>query len=147
MDRQLKEFTPKDALELIQRYIDRNLEELEQIQLKHKIGGRASRQHASREDHIRITREREMNQFSGSGLETVDFINPEALEIFKSWSGEIRYLSNLKLRRFTTQFLETGVTSPEGCTSPHTAESNDGEEMDDDTDDVHNESEDEEIAE
>lgn len=52
------------------RYIDRNVDELEQIELKHMIGGRISqsRQHASREDSIRITREREMQQFTESGF-------------------------------------------------------------------------------
>ncbi|XP_069939443.1 translation machinery-associated protein 16 isoform X2 [Cherax quadricarinatus] len=133
MDHQLEEFTPKDVIELIQKYIDRNLVEFEQIQLKHKIGGRTSRQHASREDHIRITHEREIKQFTGSGFETVDFLNPEALEIFKSWTGELRFLSNLKLRRFTKQFLESGVAAvPEECTTLHDVES-DAKEMDDQT--------------
>ncbi|XP_045609764.1 translation machinery-associated protein 16 isoform X2 [Procambarus clarkii] len=134
MDQQLEEFTPKDVLELIQKYIDRNLVENEQIQLKHNIGGRTSRQHASREDHIRITREREMSQFTSSGFETVDFLNPKALEIFKSWTGELRYLSNLKLQKFTKQFLESGVSvAPEECTSLHVPESEDEEEMDEET--------------
>ena len=50
------------------RYIDRNLEELEQITMKHTIGGRTSHQHASRRDRIKITRENETALFNGAGF-------------------------------------------------------------------------------
>ncbi|XP_071529584.1 translation machinery-associated protein 16-like [Panulirus ornatus] len=136
-----EQLTHKDILELIQKYIDRNLEELEQINIKHRIGGRASRQHASREDHIRITYEREMNQFTSCGFETVDFLNMKSMNVFKSWSGELRYIPNFKLRKFTKQFLESGVMGPKESTLPQDAESD--EEMDNGDIDSHtsNESE------
>ncbi|KAK4314034.1 hypothetical protein Pmani_014653 [Petrolisthes manimaculis] len=130
MDEELEVFTPRDVLELIQRYIDRNDDELEQIELKHKIREKLShtRQHASREDHIKITREREMQQFMESGFETADFLNPEHLQIFKSWSGELRLLPNLKLRRYIKGRLLEG----------NTEESEEPDKMDEDDDDKSN---------
>lgn len=50
------------------RYIDRNMEELEQITLKHSIGKRNKRQHASRESTIKIVHEQETALFRQSGF-------------------------------------------------------------------------------
>ncbi|XP_068228478.1 translation machinery-associated protein 16 isoform X2 [Palaemon carinicauda] len=115
MDSSLEEYTPKDVLNLIQRYIDRNLEELEQISLKQSIGGRNSNQHASRKDRINITYETETNLFKGAGFETIDLLNPELLKIFKAWNGQLRYLTNFKLRRFKKQSLEDGSAVSENA--------------------------------
>ncbi|RLU25151.1 hypothetical protein DMN91_003243 [Ooceraea biroi] len=49
------------------KYIGRNDEELEQITLKHSIG-RRNRQHASREDIIRMTKKREQEEFNTCGI-------------------------------------------------------------------------------
>jgi hypothetical protein len=43
-------------------------EELEQIRLKHSVGNRKNRQHASREDIIRLTLLREEEEFNTCGL-------------------------------------------------------------------------------
>lgn len=125
MDQDLDVLTPRDVLTLIQKYIDRNAEEVEQINIKHKIGSRLSRQHASREDCLRITQEREMEQFSNSGFETADFLSPESLKVFKSWTGELRYLPNIKLRKYTKQGLEamiSGTHDPEEQPDSHQME-------------------------
>lgn len=53
------------------RYLGRFDEELEQIQVKHTVGQRKSRQHASREDVIKMTKAREMNEFNTCGLGTI----------------------------------------------------------------------------
>lgn len=108
MDPTIEVYSPSDVLDLIQRYINRNLEELEQIALKHSIGARSSNQHASRKDRINNTHENEMNLFTGAGFETIDFLNPESLKVFKSWNGKLRFLTNFKLRRFKKQSLEDG---------------------------------------
>ena len=48
--------------------------------------------------------------------ETVDLMNPKALLTFKSWNGELRYLTNFKLRRFKKQSLEDGSAKMEDAT-------------------------------
>lgn len=50
------------------RYISRFDEELQQIALKHSVGQRRNRQHASREDIIRLTRQREEEEYATCGL-------------------------------------------------------------------------------
>lgn len=45
--------------------------------------------------------------------ETVDLLNPDSLKIFKSWTGELRYLPNIKLRKYTKQGLEAMISG--GC--------------------------------
>ncbi|MPC14283.1 translation machinery-associated protein 16-like [Portunus trituberculatus] len=128
MDQEMDVITPGQVLELIQKYIDRNTEELEQITLKHSIGGRQVRQHASREDCLRITKERETELFTNSGFETVDFLTPDSLKIFKSWTGELRHLPNIKLRKYTKQGLEAMISgaseTSEQC-NPHQMEEDD----------------------
>uniref|UniRef100_A0A0N7ZDH0 Translation machinery-associated protein 16 n=1 Tax=Scylla olivacea TaxID=85551 RepID=A0A0N7ZDH0_SCYOL len=130
MDQEVDVITPKHVLELIEKYIDRNTEELEQITLKHSIGGRQVRQHASREDCLRITKEKEMELFTNSGFETVDFLTPDSLKIFKSWTGELRYLPNIKLRKYTKQGLEamiSGTCEASQHSSPHQMEEDDSD--------------------
>lgn len=141
MDQEMDVITPKHVLELIQKYIDRNTEEMEQITLKHSIGGRQVRQHASREDCLRITKEREMELFTNSGFETVDFLTLDSLNIFKSWTGELRFLPNIKLRKYTKQGLEALISgtceASEHC-SP--------QQMEEDDSDAKEDSEDEEMS-
>ncbi|KAJ8935951.1 hypothetical protein NQ314_012573 [Rhamnusium bicolor] len=51
--------SPKQVQDLILQYLSRFNAELEQIRLKHSIGNRKKRQHASREDIIHMTIESE----------------------------------------------------------------------------------------
>lgn len=50
------------------RYLDRFNEELEQINIKSSIAGRQGRQHAGREDAIKMMLERDTRDFESSGL-------------------------------------------------------------------------------
>lgn len=59
----------------IQRYIKRNDQELEQIAIKHSIGGRRNRQHASREDIIKMTKAREQEEFNTCGIGIYIFLS------------------------------------------------------------------------
>lgn len=54
--------------ELIEKYLARFDEEVEQIQMKNQIGHRSSRQHASREDSIALTQKLEKQEFETCGL-------------------------------------------------------------------------------
>lgn len=97
--------TKEETLELIETYLSRFDEELEQIALKNSIGQRKNRQHASREDIINITKKRELDEFSTCGLEMPDLLDPEQVEILRNWNGELRFLQHFKLKRFTRQSL------------------------------------------
>lgn len=49
-------------------YLGRFDEELDQIKMKHSVGQRKNRQHASREDIINMTIKREREEFDTCGL-------------------------------------------------------------------------------
>lgn len=42
--------------------------------------------------------------------ETVDLLAPQSLNVFKSWTGELRSLPNIKLRKYTKQDLEAMIS-------------------------------------
>ena len=41
----------------------------------------------------------------------VDVLNPAQLDLLKKWSGELRYLQNFKLVRYTKKKLEDDINS------------------------------------
>lgn len=52
-------------------------------------------------------------------------MSPESLKVFKSWTGELRYLPNIKLRKYTKQGLEamiSGTHEPEEQPDSHQME-------------------------
>ncbi|XP_019874672.1 translation machinery-associated protein 16 homolog [Aethina tumida] len=98
--------TPNQVHELIQSYIDRFNEELEQIKLKHSIGNRKNRQHASRQDIINLSIKRETEEFNTCGIEIPDLLDVEQFNRLKEWNGELRFLQNFKLRRFSKNILK-----------------------------------------
>ncbi|XP_021924247.1 translation machinery-associated protein 16-like isoform X2 [Zootermopsis nevadensis] len=108
----ITKYTPELILIIIELYLGRFKEELEQISLKHSIGNRKNRQHASREDIIRLTLLREEEEFATCGLEIPDVTIPKQLEMLRNWDGELRLLQNFKLRRFSRKSLRDLVTCP-----------------------------------
>ncbi|XP_011334118.1 translation machinery-associated protein 16 [Ooceraea biroi] len=101
-------YTPELTAELLLKYIGRNDEELEQITLKHSIG-RRNRQHASREDIIRMTKKREQEEFNTCGIEIPDILIATQCEMLRSWNGELRLLPNFKFRRFGKKHLREAL--------------------------------------
>ncbi|XP_045465516.1 translation machinery-associated protein 16 homolog [Harmonia axyridis] len=101
--------TPAVVEELILRYLNRFNEELEQIAIKHSIGNRKNRQHASREDIIKLTKNREEEEFKTCGLEIPDLLNTEQANLLRTWNGELRYLPNFKLKRYTQSFFKSKI--------------------------------------
>ncbi|XP_050299768.1 translation machinery-associated protein 16 homolog [Anthonomus grandis grandis] len=101
-----KTCSPSEVKTLILKYLGRFDEELEQIKLKHSIGQRKNRQHASREDIINMTLKREKEEFKTCGIEIPDLLNASQLNMLKTWNGELRFLQNFKLRRFSLQHLK-----------------------------------------
>ena len=68
-------------------------------------------QHSSREDTIRQTISSEKSDFEGCGLEMPDLLDPDNFQYFSNWNGELRFVQNIKLRRFRKSELERSDTS------------------------------------
>ncbi|XP_028300203.1 translation machinery-associated protein 16 [Gouania willdenowi] len=100
-------FTKEDACVIIERYLHRFDSELEQIELVNGIKGRQGRLHSSREDVIKQTIERERAQFEGVGFEIPDIINAKHLKTFREWTGDLKKLPNIKLRKFSNKGVIT----------------------------------------
>ncbi|XP_053617449.1 translation machinery-associated protein 16 homolog [Plodia interpunctella] len=97
--------TKEQTLELMENYLSRFDEELEQIALKNSVGQRRNRQHASREDIINITKKKEHEEFESCGLEMPDLMNAQQMQVLRNWNGELRFLQNFKLRRIAKKHL------------------------------------------
>ncbi|XP_054003383.1 translation machinery-associated protein 16 [Hylaeus anthracinus] len=102
-------YTPELTARLLETYISRNDEELEQINIKHSVGGKRSRQHASREDVIRMTKEREQEEYDTCGIEIPDILNASQCEMLRKWNGELKYMTNFKFRRFGKKHLNDAL--------------------------------------
>lgn len=103
-------YTPELILSIIELYLGRFKEELEQISVKHSIGNRKNRQHASREDIIRLTLLHDEEMFNTCGLEIPDITIPKQLEMLRNWNGELRLLQNFKLKRFSRKSLQQQIS-------------------------------------
>merc|ERR1712071_553976 len=85
--------------ELIEKYLARFDEEVEQIQMKNQIGHRNFRQHASREDSIAHSQQLEKQEFETCGLEIPDVMCSKNLEYLRKWDGSLKFISNISLKR------------------------------------------------
>ncbi|XP_026728782.1 translation machinery-associated protein 16 homolog [Trichoplusia ni] len=95
----------EQTLNLIEQYLARFDEELEQIALKNSVGQRKNRQHASREDIINITKKKEQEEFETCGLEMPDLLDAQQMEVLRNWNGELRFLQHFKLKRIARKHL------------------------------------------
>ncbi|XP_076643234.1 translation machinery-associated protein 16 [Halictus rubicundus] len=102
-------YTPELTARLLEMYIARNDDELEQINIKHSIGGRRNRQHASREDVLRMSKEREQEEYNTCGIEIPDILNATQCDMLRKWNGELRYLPNFKFIRFGKKHLNDAL--------------------------------------
>ena len=98
--------TDSVMLELIEGMLSRFDEELQQIEIKKSIGKNRRKQHSSREDAIRQTMMTEKSDFEGCGLEMPDLLDQDNFKYFSNWDGELRFVQNIKLRRFRKSQLE-----------------------------------------
>lgn len=71
------------------------------------IKGRQGRLHGAREAVIKQTMEREREQYEGAGFEIPDIINGKHLKTFREWSGDLKKLPNIKLRKVSNNGLDT----------------------------------------
>ncbi|XP_036827873.1 translation machinery-associated protein 16 isoform X1 [Oncorhynchus mykiss] len=103
LDSEKTEFTKQDACHIIERYLQRFDGELDQIELVNGIKGRQGRLHGSRETVIKQTVERETALYHGNGFEIPDIINSKHLKTFREWSGDLKKLPNIKMRKFSSR--------------------------------------------
>ena len=95
------------VLELVNGFLSRFDDELEQINIKQAIGRKNRRnQHSSRVDAITHTMKTEKSDFEGCGIELPDLFDADNLTYFSAWDGEVRYVQNIKLGRFRKSDLE-----------------------------------------
>ncbi|XP_040041553.2 translation machinery-associated protein 16 [Gasterosteus aculeatus] len=107
LDPEKKTYSRKEACDLVERYLQRFDSELEQIELMNGIKGRQGRLHGAREAVIKQTIERERALYEGIGFEIPDIINGKHLKTFSEWTGDLKKLPNLKLRKVSNKGLET----------------------------------------
>ena len=102
-------YTPELTARLLETYIARHDEEMEQITIKRSVGSKRNRQHASREDIIRMTKEREKEEYDTCGIEIPDILTASQCKMLKNWDGELRYLPNFKFTRFSRKHLNDAL--------------------------------------
>ncbi|XP_061574596.1 translation machinery-associated protein 16 [Cololabis saira] len=100
-------YTKKDVCDIIEQYLHRFDLELEQIELVNGIKGRQGRLHSSRESVIKQTIERERAQYDGVGFEIPDIMNAKHLKTFREWTGDLKKLPNIKLRKVSNKSPDT----------------------------------------
>ncbi|XP_035406417.1 translation machinery-associated protein 16 [Cygnus atratus] len=103
LDPNKTDYTKKEACELIEEYMGRFSDELEQIELRNSIKGRQGRQHGSRETVIKQTMERERQLYEGYGIEIPDIVNSKHLKFFREWDGDLKRLPNIKMRKLSAR--------------------------------------------
>ncbi|XP_071779501.1 translation machinery-associated protein 16 [Centroberyx gerrardi] len=99
-------YTKEDACDIIERYLQRFDSEVEQIELMNGIKGRQGRLHGAREAVIKQTVERERAEYESNGFEIPDIINAKHLKTFREWSGDLKKLPNIKLRKVSNKGLD-----------------------------------------
>ncbi|KAM9770656.1 translation machinery-associated protein 16 [Menidia menidia] len=120
----------KDACAVIERYLHRFDAELEQIELMNGIKGRQGRLHGAREAVIKQTIERERMQYESVGLEIPDIINAKHLKTFREWTGDLKKLPNIKMRKVSNKGLDVKNEAAE-TEEPDSDHEEDEEESDD----------------
>ncbi|CAF3333842.1 unnamed protein product [Rotaria socialis] len=84
--------------ELVQRYLQRFQDELEQIELKNQIGQRQKTpQYASRKALIESTINAEKHEYETHGFEVPELTRPDAVKVLRTWDGSVRFMPRLKL--------------------------------------------------
>uniref|UniRef100_A0A8D0GCX1 Translation machinery-associated protein 16 n=1 Tax=Sphenodon punctatus TaxID=8508 RepID=A0A8D0GCX1_SPHPU len=102
LDPSKAEYTKKEAYELVENYLHRFNNELEQIELHNSIKGRQGRQHSSRETIIKQTMERERQHYEGYGIDFCCL--PLHLSFsLRDWDGDLKKLPNIKIRKLSAK--------------------------------------------
>ncbi len=105
LDPEKTEYSRQDLSQMMESYLHRFDEELEQIDIIQGMKSRKGRQHAAREDVIRTTMKSEENLFNTCGLEAPDLTDKKTLGIFLEWDGTTRHVNLIKMRKVTSTKL------------------------------------------
>ncbi|KAB0800436.1 hypothetical protein PPYR_06176 [Photinus pyralis] len=105
VDSSVTKCSAQQTEELIESYLSRFDEELEQIAIKDSIGNRKNRQHANRQDVIKMTIQREKEEYNTCGLEMPNIMEEADLAAFRLWDGDLIALQHLKLVRISKVML------------------------------------------
>ncbi|KAI4833056.1 hypothetical protein KUCAC02_015989, partial [Chaenocephalus aceratus] len=89
LDTEKTAFTKKDACYIVERYLQRFEPELEQIELVNGIKGKLSSNKPWSESW----------SSTNVGFEIPDIINAKNLKTFREWTGDVKKLPNIKLRK------------------------------------------------
>lgn len=106
IDHAKPEYSYSEVCELIERYLHRFDEELQQINEQNSIKGRQGRAHASREDTLTNVIERERELFNTCGIELPDLTSAKVLAQFGDWNCDVASFQLIKMRKFNSSTLE-----------------------------------------
>ncbi|CRK91667.1 CLUMA_CG005317, isoform A [Clunio marinus] len=98
--------TAEEFEAIINEYFHRFDDELEQIQLKTQINSRRRNQHSSRESIIKITLEKDINNFKAGGMELLDLCDPIQFKALKDWDGNAHNIQHLKMKFISKSYLD-----------------------------------------
>ncbi|XP_017483152.1 PREDICTED: translation machinery-associated protein 16 homolog [Rhagoletis zephyria] len=98
--------TPQEFEDLMALYLRRFDGELAQIALKHSISKNRSKQHAAREGVIRITLEKERNEYQSGGMELLNLCDPLKFKSLIDWDGSALSVQHLKLDLVSFNMLQ-----------------------------------------
>lgn len=101
----IEPLSPDEYEKLIDEYLSRFNEELEQIKLKQELNKKRNNQHAARESMIKITLEKEVGGFNGGGLELPNLCDPLEFKQFHEWDGDSSKIQHLKMHFISRKFL------------------------------------------
>ena len=110
-------YTKSGLAELTLDYLNRFQDELDQISIINSIGKRKSKQHVARSEAIRLTKEREKQEFEGGGIDVPDLSNEANCEYFRNWTGEVRYFPNIKICKSRKSDIEKKTDIAESSSS------------------------------
>ncbi|XP_008551451.3 translation machinery-associated protein 16 [Microplitis demolitor] len=106
MKPQICPYTSELTGELLEKYIARHDEQLKGIAEKNKVRNKKNRSNASREDILRMSKERDLDEYNGCGIEIPNILNSTQCEMLRKWDGDVRYLPNFVFRRFGRRHVE-----------------------------------------
>lgn len=88
------------------RYFHRFDDELEQINLKTQINSKRRNQHSSRESIIKISLEKDINNFKAGGIELPDLCDEVQFKAFKNWDGNSHNIQHLIVKFISKSSLD-----------------------------------------
>lgn len=98
--------TPQEFIDLIDEYLHRFDDELEQIKIKQSISKNRSTQHFARESAIKMTLDREVGEFNGGGMEFLNLCDPIKFKSLMDWDGNAINIQHLKFELISRGSLE-----------------------------------------